>query len=159
MAFIKRDMKPILQKYAGFGYAFYYLYHENKVDKDDIENIFKKLNPDIASLYLTKVLRTMDVKDLADAFIKYKNEYTKEDCLKDYFGMENSKISLRNDIYETALNYRYTDKLLEELKEKSKDKTEIKIITTYQDILKTMIETTKESVVKTDKHNVLSKAR
>lgn len=158
MAFMKKDMEQVLQKYAGFGYTIYYLYQQGKVQIEEIQEVFRKLNPDIASLYLDKLLRKMDLKDMEKAFLEYQQEYSKEMCLKDYFAIDGGKITLKNDIYETALNYRYTEKMLGVLENQSKDPAEGKIVTSYQFLLRQMTEETKQSVMQTSQ-NVVVKAR
>ena len=148
MGLIREDMEPILQKYAGFGYTIYYLYNEGKLDREDVNNIFLKVNPDIASLYLEKVVHKIEVTDLAIAFDKTSKEYPKSACLEEYFGMSNTLITLKPDVYETALNYHYTKMMLDNIRQNIKDVKEQKMLEHYQTYLSMMVKQTKDSVIK-----------
>lgn len=134
MAFMKQDMKPVIQKYAGFGYTIYYLLQEHKISFEDIENVFLKLNPDIAFLYLEKILHKITTDDLNSGYLSMSSDYTKEDCAAEYLSDE-VEPTIDDDLYNTALNYYYTSRVLEQIKNSHSDKTALKIITTYQNIL------------------------
>ncbi len=147
MALMKQDMKPVLQKYAGFGYTIYYLLQEHKISFEDIENVFLKLNPDIAFLYLEKILHKITVDDFNKGYLSMSSAYTKEDCALEYFG-DSNKTELSDDFYQTALNYHYTSQVLEQIRNNHGDKTASKIITTYQSILAELKLETKDTLEK-----------
>ena len=147
MAFMKKDMEPVLQKYAGFGYTIYFLYQEGTVSLEDVQNIFLKLNPEIAFLYLEKVLHKIDEEDLSRSFAALSQAYTKEECLEDYSQFADTKLTLKQDVYETALNYHYTKEMLQELRQPSLSVADQKIIEQYQTILDQLINVAKQSVV------------
>lgn len=157
MGLMKQDMQPVLQKYAGFGYTIYFLYQEGRVSKEDIRNVFLKLNPEIAFLYLEKVVHKIETADMIEGFKKTSQDYSEKKCLEEYFGMNDTKISLKKDVYETALNYHYTDKILQDLKEETIDVKEHKMLDYYQAYLGQMIKETKESVMQSK--NTTSRAR
>lgn len=159
MAFIKEDMEPVLQKYAGFGYTIYYLYQKEKAELQDIQNIFLKLNPEIAFLYLEKVVHKIDASILDESYEMASNEYSKEQCLMDYFHLEEGKVTLRQDVYETGLNYHYTKKMLDILDSEDLNVSEQKIIGKYQELLGTMMKKTSESVMRTVEKRELSRTR
>lgn len=159
MAFIKEDMEPVLQKYAGFGYTIYYLYQQGKVGLQDIENIFLKLNPEISFLYLEKVVHQIEESDLEEAYSVSSLEYSKSQCLNDYFNFDEGKITLKADVYETALNYHYTEKMLNTLSSQELSIQDKRIVGRYHDLLDQMVKDTKQAVVKTMETKELSRAR
>ena len=159
MAFVRADMEPILQQYAGFGYLIYYLYQQQKIECSDIANIFLRMNPEIAALRLNKVLRQLDLEDLPKAFSTCSDAYPKQQCLLDYFGLDGDRIEIKDDVYETVLNYEYTNRMLKNLSHtKRHDLKDARILGCYQELLKEMVEKTKSTVLWNADQPVRSKA-
>lgn len=145
MAFIQKDMRTILSHYAGFGYVIFYLFRQNKICKEDIVPIFLKLDPEKSDLYLERILSQVDSDDFDKARLYATSHYSSDFCMKDYFGVSSSKLVLRNDVYETALNFIYTSNMIECLK--SEDQQVERVLDRYSSLLHELVEETKESVV------------
>ncbi len=159
MGLIQEESKKVLEKYAGFGCAILYLYQEGKVSKEDLENIFLKVNSEIAFLYLEKVVHQIDEETLVQSFATLSARYPKEECLREYFGMQDTMITLKPDVYETALNYRATGELLEGLSQEPRDVKDQKMLSSYQSYLSQMVREMKEDVVRKADNLQASKVR
>ncbi len=155
MAFIQKDMRTILSHYAGFGYVIFYLFRQNKISKDDIFPIFLKLDPEKSDLYLERILSHVDNDDFDKARLYATSHYSSDFCMRDYFGVSSSKLVLRNDVYETALNFIYTNNMIQCLK--GEDQQVSRVLERYSAVLHELVEETREGVVSKRQDTSLAK--
>jgi len=144
MAFTNQDMEKVLKKYAGFGYLIYYLYIKDFITTSEVNLIFSSLNPEKAELYLNNILLRVSEKHMEDAVNYAKENYSVTTCINDYFNLSSEYITLKADVYETALNFVYTSYMLESLKNKNSNN---RILEKYKVVLDKMILESKKCVV------------
>lgn len=147
MALTIKDTYHLLRELSEYGMAIYYLIEKSEqgtishktITYNEIENVIYKKNMEQISLIFPKIISKISLDDLEQAEIKYKHEYTKRKCLKDFLKRKKDKFSHLQDIqdialteelasqivlddtYHEVLNLKYTDKILTHLEKHPKD--------------------------------------
>ncbi len=106
-------LATIINKYAGFGYAFYYLYQKDVLSISDITTLLLKSSLEQAQLRFQKFLSLLSNEVMEESFKEASLSYPEEEVFQECIGLSQGALRLKEDKYDTILNYIYTKKTID----------------------------------------------
>ncbi len=103
----------IINKYAGFGYAFYYLYQKGDLSLNDITSLFLKSSKEQAELRFQKFLSLLSNEVMEESFKEATISYPEDEVFQKWIGLPKGALHFKEDKYDTILNYIYTRKMID----------------------------------------------
>ena len=120
--FTKNKLENRLKEFTRYGMTLYFLVEEDRVNKNEIENIFFSTDEEKATFHYCKLIKTIKPSDIMDSFNRYKDEHP-----------NGNNLPLAK--YEEQLNKIYISKLIDLLNQDVNSRIDKTYVNTYNYLL------------------------
>lgn len=108
------DYKNIIKELKMYSIVIFYLLEQEKITKEDIQNIFYQDDIEKSTLFYLKIIKKITNQELAEAEEYLKNKYNRIRCIKDIIASSKQQFSHLETMSNFTLNNEESKAIIEE---------------------------------------------